>query len=82
MLRLVHDDYRPNAQFACYRYEYMMLVLFAQLHVMGLTIIFLIVTMNMEYHIKVLITRNFVFQRSIFSVLISFLLVSAELFAV
>ena len=36
MLQSIHDDHRPNAQFACYRYEYMMLVLFAQLHVMGL----------------------------------------------
>ena len=34
MLWLVHDDYRPNAQFACFRCEYMMVV-FAQLHVMG-----------------------------------------------
>ena len=36
MLQLIHDDHRPNAQFPSYRYEYMMLVLFAQLHVMGL----------------------------------------------
>ena len=36
MLQLIYDDHRPNAQFACYRYEYMMLVLFAQLPVMGL----------------------------------------------
>ena len=36
MLQLIHDDHWPNAQFACYMYEYMMLVLFAQLHVMGL----------------------------------------------
>ena len=46
------------------------------------TIIFLIVTVNMEYHIIVLIARDFVFQTSIISVWILFLLVSAELFAV
>ena len=33
MLQLIHDNHRPNAQFVCYRYEYMMLVLFALLHV-------------------------------------------------
>ena len=61
----------------------MMLVLFAQIACYGFsTIIFLIVTVSMEYHIIVLIARNFVFQRSIVSVWISFLLVSAELFAV
>ena len=36
MLQLIHDDHRPNAQFACYRCEYMMMVSFVQLHVMGL----------------------------------------------
>ena len=36
MFQLIHDEHRPNAQFACYRYENMMLVLFAWLHVMGL----------------------------------------------
>ena len=36
MLQLLNDDHRPSAQFACYSYEYMMLVLFARLHVMGL----------------------------------------------
>ena len=46
------------------------------------TIIFLIVTVNMAYHIIVLISLNFVFQRSIISVWISFLLISVELFAV
>ena len=61
-----------------------MIVPFAQLQVMGLigTIIFLIVTVNMEYHIIVLIARDFVFQTSIGSVWISFLLVAAELFAI
>ena len=83
ILRLVHDDHRPNAQFACYRYDYTVLVLFAQIACYGIgTIIFLIVTVSMEYHIIVLITCNFVFQRSIVSVWISFLLVSAVLFAV
>ena len=37
MLQLIPDDHRPNAQFACYRYEYMMLVLFARLHVTGVS---------------------------------------------
>ena len=46
------------------------------------TIIFLIVTVNMEYSIIVLIARDIVFQTSIVSAWISFLLVSAELFAV
>ena len=54
------------------------------LHVTGLymmifgheisAIIFLIVTVNMEYHIVGLIARDFVFQTSIVSVWISFLL--------
>ena len=48
----------------------------------AVTIIFRILTVLMEYHIIVLITRNFVFQRSIVSVWILFLMVSAELFAV
>ena len=46
------------------------------------TIIFQIVTVNMEYHIIVLIARYFVFQTLIVSAWIWFLLVSAELFAV
>ena len=46
------------------------------------TIIFLIVTVNMEYHIIVLIARDFVFQTSVVAAWIWFLLVSAELFAV
>ena len=36
MLQLIDDDHRPNAQFACYMYEYMMLALPARLHVMWL----------------------------------------------
>ena len=45
-------------------------------------ITFLIVTVNMEYYIIVLIALEFVFKTSIVSAWISFLLVSAELFAV
>ena len=54
---LVHDD--------CTRYwcQYMMIVPFAQIACYGtVTITFLIVTVNIEYHIIVLITRDFAFQ--------------------
>ena len=33
---LVHGDYTPNAWFECYRWEYIVLILFVPLHVMGL----------------------------------------------
>ena len=46
------------------------------------TIIFLIMTVNVEYHIIVRIARDFLFHTSIVSVWILFLLVSAELIAV
>ena len=39
-------------------------------------------TVNMEHHIVGLIARDYVYQTSIVSLWISFILVSAELFAV
>ena len=44
-----------------------MLVLFVQLHVMGLVQIFLIVIVHMEYHIIAFIVRDSVFQSWIVS---------------
>ena len=46
------------------------------------TIIFLIVIVDIEYHIVGLIARDYVFQTSIVSVWISFLFVSDKLFVV
>ena len=64
---LVHVDYTPNAWFACYRWEYIVLVLFVQLHVMGLVQIFLILIVTVEYHIITFLIRGSVFHIWIFS---------------
>ena len=64
---LVHWDYTPNAWFACYRWEYFVLELFVQLHVFWFVQIFLIVIVNMEYHIVIFIVRDSVFQLWIIS---------------
>ena len=59
---LVHWDYTPKAWFACYSWVYVVLVIFVQLHVMELVQYFLIVIVNMEYHIIIFIVRDSVFQ--------------------
>ena len=71
-----HGDYIPNARFVCYGYYIMIFG-----HEIS-AIILLIVTVNMENHILGLIARGFVFQISIVSKWISFLLVSDESFVV
>ena len=59
---LVHVDYTPNAWFACYRWEYIVLVIFLQFQVMELVQYLVIVIVNMEYYIIIFIVRNSVFQ--------------------
>ena len=73
--RLVHADctcyscwtvgtwvWYTKCMFACYRCEYIVLVLVVQLHVVGLAQSFLMVIVNMEYFIIIFIIRNSVFQ--------------------
>ena len=74
---LIHGYGTSNAQFACYRCEYIVLVLVVQLHVIGLVQSFLIVIVNIECNIIVLIVRDSLFQFGLF-MLNLFLLVSAE----
>ena len=79
---LVHRGCIPNARLACYRLVHDEFTIWT-IEIYGIgTIIFLIVTVNNEYHIIVLIACDFVFQISVISIWISFLLVSAELFVV
>ena len=63
----LHGNYIPNARFACYRLVHDDCTI-CPIASYGIgTIIFLIVTVNMEYIIA-LIARDFVFQTSIVSV--------------
>ena len=66
MLRLVHDDYRSWGLYTKSTVCMLRLVhddyICKIVHYGTVTIIFLIVTVNMEYHIIVLIARDFAFR--------------------
>ena len=78
---LVHGYYTPNAWFVCYRYEYILLVLFVPLPVMGLVQYFglWLSTWNIVLSYLSFETRSF---RYVSFLLSSFLLISADLISV